>query len=457
MKKTMIVLIAFVLTIALTACGGEERTDLNFYVWGDATEISWYEHIARNFEAEHGTVVNVIPSTGDYYENLNIYLGSRTDAPDIYFTEQGEILSQIYSNQILDLSTYISSGELDVVTEENPNGQIKLWDINDAYRYDGLNFGVGSYYAFIKDWSPDFMLWYNKDHIDTYNQENGYTENDSEYMNYPSATIPLAWSEFLDMSHKLTQTEDGVITRYGTMLDRVPWKHLMEWIQMGDASTFVDGKYFNSNSQSVIDAFTYFAKLQVGSQSSSPIIGPTGIGSGEAFANGNLSFAWFGSWAYSNYHFDTASFEIGIAPPPIPDKQNISETDNYGVSSGMIALAINNNTPLKEEAVKFLNYYMTEGSKYFATKGFNIPGNQLIAESNYYKLSDDRFVQDMNNYFLDFALNYTHALDYNKYLSQIAVENQIAKHYSTWVNNYDFETIQEMLEDIERDIRNEID
>ncbi len=457
MKRILTICLIMLLSVTILSCTQADRTDLNFYVWGDATEVSWYEHIARNFENEYGIVVNVIPSTGDYYENLSIYLGSRTDAPDIYFTEQGEILSQIYSDQILNLSTYIESGELDVLSDQNVDGDIKLWDINDAYRYDGENFGQGSYYAFIKDWSPDFMLWYNKNHIDTYNQENGYTELDLEYMHYPSATIPLTWSEFMDMSSKLTQIEDGVITRYGTMLDRVPWKHLMEWIQMGDTSTFIDGKYFNSQDQAVVDAFTYFAKLQVGDDASSPIIGPTGIGSGEAFANGNLSFAWFGSWAYSNYHFDSASFEIGIAPPPIPDKENVTEADNYGVSSGMIALAINNHTPLKEEAVKFLNYYMTEGSKYFATKGFNIPGNQAVAESNYYKLSDNRFVQDMNNYFLDFALNYTHSLDYNKYLSQIAIENQIAKHYSTWVNNFDFSALDDMLVDIERDIRNEID
>lgn len=457
MKRMIITALLVMLSITFIACEKDNRTDLNFYVWGDATEVSWYEHIARDFEEETQIVVNVIPSTGDYYENLNIYLGSRTDAPDIYFTEQGEILSQIYADQILNLTPYIESGELDVVTDTNPDGEIKLWDINDAYKYDGSWFGQGDYYAFIKDWSPDFMLWYNKDHIDQYNESLGYTENDEEYMEYPSATVPLTWSEFLDMSKKLTIIDDGVITRYGTMLDRVPWKHLMEFIQMGGSNTFIDGKYFNYQDEKVIEAFTYFAKLQVGEDASSPIIGPTGIGSGEAFANGNLSFAWFGSWAYANFHFESASFEIGIAPPPIPDKENVTEADNYGVSSGMIALAINKNTPLKEEAIQFLNYYMTEGSKYFATKGFNIPGNQAVAESNYYLLSDDRFIQDMNNYFLNYALNYTHALNYNQYLSQIAIENQIAKHYSTWVNNYDFSKLEDMLEDIAEDIRNEID
>lgn len=457
MKKILLASLLFFAVLTLAGCNKETRTDLNFYVWGDATEVSWYEHIARNFETETGIVVNVIPSTGDYYENLNIYLGSRNDAPDIFFTEQGEILSQLAADQLLDLSPYIADGSLDVVTDQNPDGSIQLWDINDAYRYDGSWFGTGDYYAFIKDWTPDFMLWYNKDHIDQYNQSNEFKPGDDGYMNYPDPEIPLTWSEFLDMSHKLTVEEDGVITRYGTMIDRVPWKHVMEWIQMSGATTFIDGKYFNYQDQGVIDAFTYLAQMQVGDLKSSPVIGPSGIGSGEAFANGNLSFAWFGSWAYANYHFDNVAFDIGIAPPPIPDKDHVTANDRYGVSAGMIALAINKQSPLKDKAVQFLNYYMTEGDKYFATKGFNIPGNQAIAESNYYLLSDDSFVQQMNQYFLDFALHYTHAIEYNRYLSQIMIENQIGEHYSTWVNNYDFNTIPEMLAGIANDIRNEID
>lgn len=246
--------------------------------------------------------------------------------------------------------------------------------------------------------------------------------------------------------------------RYGTMLDRVPWKHLMEWIQMTGTETFIDGKYFNADAEGVEEAFQYFAALQKGPKASAPVIGPTGIGSGEAFANGDLSFAWFGSWAYSAYHFDNVGFELGIAPPPVPSNgEPLTEDDCYGVAAGMIALAINKNTPLVDEAVQFLNFYMTNGSEYMAEKGFNIPGNLKVARSDAYLQSDRAFIEYMNNYFLEFAMNHTHPLKYNQYISQLTVENQMSKHFSTWINNYDPDTLDDMLESLEEDIRNEID
>jgi multiple sugar transport system substrate-binding protein len=458
MKRLYLVLIVLTTIVLMTACRKEEDRDyVNFYVWGDSVEVAAYERIARNFTNETGITVEVIPSTGDYYENLNIYLGSTRNAPDLFFTEQGEVLSQLATDRILNLSPYIDDGTIDIRSAANPDGKIELWDINDAYRYDGTSFGSGDMYALIKDWSPDFMMWYNKNHIDEYNQTNGFSEEDNDFMHDPDPDIPLTWDMFMDMSRKLIIKDGNEIVRYGTMIDRVPWKHLFQWIQQGGSTAFVDGKYFNADDPAVHDAFRYFSELQAGTNRSAPIIGPTGIGSGEAFANGNLSFAWFGSWAYSAFNFGNASFEIGIAPPPVPDPgRPLLESDNYGVSSGMIALAVNKETPVKDEALTFLNYYLAEGSKYMAQQGFNIPGNKKIAESDDYLVSNDPFLAHMNAYFLDFAKNYTHPVAYNEYISQIVIETKIANNFSTWINNYQPDTLDTLLENIEADIRNEI-
>lgn len=456
MKRIISIYVIIFLVIVLIACQKDDRKHLNFYVWGDSVEVSWYERIAQSFYDETHIEVRILPSTGNYYENLNIYLGSRKNAPDIFFTEQGEILSQLSTGRILNLSPYIQSKALDVESVNNPNGQIKLWNMNDAYRFDGESFGVGDYYALIKDWSPDFMMWYNKDHIDFYNSSNGYNESDVEFMHYPSETIPLSWNDFMDMSHKLTQKNGNTVTRYGTMLDRVPWKHLFQMIQAGGDTPFIEGKYFNYQSDAVKEAFTYFSELQSGPKASAPTIGPSGIGSGEAFANGNLSFAWFGSWAYSAFSFDNVSFNLGIAPPPVPDKMNLTAQDNYGVAAGMIALGINQSSPLKDQAVQFLNYYMTKGQEFMAERGFNIPGNMKVAESDLYLNPEDAFLKYMNNYFFNYAIHYTYPLILNNYISQIAIETQIAKNFDTFISNYNINQINQLLANIESDIRNEI-
>ena len=172
--------------IALVSCGNETKRDhLIFYVWGDNSELASYEKIAKDYESETGTKVEVQLATGNYYDNLNISFSSKDQAPDIFFTESGEFLSHLASNKIMNLEPYIESGALDVKTNSNIDGEIELWDVNSAYQYDGENVGNGDYYALIKDWSPDFVMWYNKAHIDEYNLENNLKKGDEGYMEYP--------------------------------------------------------------------------------------------------------------------------------------------------------------------------------------------------------------------------------------------------------------------------------
>lgn len=446
--------------LTMTSCGGQtqqKRDHLIFYVWGDSTELSCYEKIAADYEKETGVKVEVQAPTGDYYDNLNISFSTPSQTPDIFFTESGEFLSHLASKKIMNLTPYIESGKLDIKSDTNTDGKIELWSVNDAYKYDGNEVGKGDYYALIKDWSPDFVMWYNKDHIDEYNTKNGFKEGDEGFMNYPSETVPMTWDEFLDMSYKLT-IKNGTQVRYGTMLDRVPYKHLMEWIQMTGSSTWTgDNKYFNNTDENVYKAFKFFIDLQVGDKASSPVVGPTGVGSGEAFANGSISFAFFGNWAYSTYHWDDVSFDIGYCPSPVPAKSSaLTEQDTYAGSCGMISLGVYKNTTRPDDAIDFLNYYMTKGNEYMATKGFNIPGNKLVANSDTFKNPEDYTLASINQYFLNIANNYTHPIVYNKYVGQSTFESIVGKYMSSYLNNPSGSTIQQLLDNIASDVNKEL-
>ncbi|MGM9873576.1 MAG: extracellular solute-binding protein [Bacilli bacterium] len=449
-RKTSLALLPLLL---LTGCKSQSSRDyIVFYVWGDTVELSLYERIARNFTNETGIKVQVQAPASDYYNNLNISFSSKNNAPDIFFTESGEFNGHISSRKLLNLTPYIESGDLDVKTTSNSNGEIELWDINDSYRYDGSNYGVGDYYALIKDWSTDFVVWYNKSHIDEYNLENDLEEGDDGFMEYPSETIPMSWDEFLDMSYKLRKTN-----RYGTMLDRVPYKHVFEWIQMSGSSPWIDGTYFNSGDPNVYKAFEFFQNLQVGSKASSPLATETtAISSGNAFANGNLSFAFFGNWAYTAYNWDSVDFEIGLCPPPV-NKSKPKQSDTYAASASMVALGIYKDSSHVDDAIEFLNYYMTKGQKTMASKGFNIPGNKKVASSSDFLTSEDALLAKINNYFYNIANNYSHSLEFNRYIPQESVEAIIQKHLSVHFNNPTQLTLQEVLNNIASDIRKEID
>lgn len=456
MRRSIKFLFPAIITLsALAGCKNNAKRDaLIFYVWGDDTEIACYEKIAADFTRETEIKVKVQPATGSYYDNLNIKFSSKNNAPDIFFTESGQLPAHLASKKLLNLQPYIDDGSLDVKTEANPTGEIELWDVNDAYRYNGREIGTGNYYALIKDWSPDFVLWYNKNHIDQYNAEHNYTSGDEGFMNYPSKTVPMTWDEFLDMSYKLKKG-----TRYGTMLDRVPFKHLMEWIQMTGSSTWTgDNKYFNNQDPNVLKAFQFFTDLQIGSKASSPIIGPTGVGSGESFANGNLSFCFFGSWAYSTYNWDSVGFEFDCCPAPVPAKETaLTSDDCYAGSCGMISLAIYKDSTLKSNAVEFLNYYMTKGNKYMAKKGFNIPGNKAVANSDDFKYPEDSKLASINQYFLDVAQNYTHPIVYNKYYDQEAFEDICGNYMSDYLSNPTGSTLQSVLNSIAAELKRNID
>ncbi len=432
---------------------GSESKAVSFYVWGDVNEIQNYEKIASDYKKETGKEVKIVVSTGSYYDNLNVFLGSKKSAPDIFFTESGEFASHIASRKLLDLTTYIESGKLDVKTESNTDGSIELWDINNAYKYDGKNYGQGDYYALIKDWSPDFALWYNKSHFDEYNEEHGYKKGDAGFLDYPSETVPMSWDEFYDLSYKLIGDRKN-----GTMLDRVPYKHLMEWIQMTGSSTWTnDGKEFNYTDAGVKKAFEFMTNLQIGEKKSAPKIGPTAQSSGDLFKNDSLTFCFYGNWAYSNFGWDTLSFDFGLTPPPVPSKDRaLKESDTYATSCGMIGLAVYNNSPVKDDAVEFLNYYMTKGQEYMAKKSFNIPGNKIVTESDSFLNNEDANLNYINSFFINLATKYTHEIDYNKYISQAVFEDTLGKYYQPYLENPTGKNLDDVLKSTHDDLLKEI-
>ena len=455
--------------ICLSGCRNkknEKRGYVLFNVWGSAEEVSYYEEIAENFMEETGIKVTVKPSTSSYYNELNIALSSPSTAPDIFWTESGQFTAQLATGKLLNLSPYLEDGTIDIQTENNPEGKLVLWDNNSIYQYDGEKYGEGDYYALIKDWTADFVLWYNKSIIDDYNDMYGYEEDDDEYIYMPKkGEAPLSWAQFLDYSYRLnnySNKKTGVTVTSGTMLDRVPYKHVFEWIQMTGSSVWDEsGKYLNWEDKNVQKAFQFFVDLQVGDKKSSPLCTVnSAIESGDAFASKKIPFCFFGNWAYTSYNWadyfntDVDNPEIGYTYPPVPDA-NPDETDIKASCASAVGLAVYNKSTMKTEAVKFLNYYMTEGQKILADKGFNVPGNKLVAE-NEFQSSSDEFTSQLNEFFFDLADNYTETITYNEYVPQETVEEKMGKYFTTYLNDPSSSTLVDVLFNIYNELRLEV-
>ena len=283
----------------------------------------------------------------------------------------------------------------------------------------------GKLYGVIKDLSPDFMLVYNKDHIDEYNRA-----NPDMPIEYPSETVPMTWYEYLDLARKMTIKNGDDYTRYGTLIDYVPIKHLSEWVQQTGSSLYNEDMTGLNIVNGEIDpkmkeAFQFLYDLQVsrdGYDAPGKYMATSLINSGDLFNTGNIFSVWYGRWAIPSYKWDLENMNIGFAPPPVPERVYGDERDNYGITSGMISYAMSSRTTKKDKCYRFIEYCMTDGGKIMADIGMNVPGNKTIAKNEFINVENEK-IQKINRYFVDYLEKYTHPIINSPYISATKFDN----------------------------------
>lgn len=426
---------------------GDGDVELTYYVWGNNTEVNAIQDVIDEFEAINPNIrINIERAGDNYFFDLKMKFASK-NGPDIFLMDPGEIMPFLEEDFILPLDDYIN--ESDVLSLDD------LWDVNDGYRYDGTSLGQGQLYALIKDWTPDFMLIYNKNHVDSYRQTH---PNAFPYLEQEQ---PMTWTQFKEFSEALTIGSGTTITRYGTTLDFVPYKHLYEWIQMSGDSMFIDQQTkFNKNAQGVRDAFEFFLSLQEGPNAPAPYKGSTSLAvGGERFTLGNVSSVFLGRWAFVAYNWYNVNFEIGILPPPVPDnriKDNQGRYIPYAGVSGMIANCINADSKHPEEAYKFIEFYQTVGMERLAELGYNIPGNKTIAYDIFMSVEDEK-IRSINEIFLNAATTYSYPIQYNPHISTTSIERIISNKVSLYFERREgITSLDALLNAIEKDLNDEI-
>lgn len=410
-----------------------DPVELTYYVFGNDTEVQVFKDIISGFEKKYSNItVNLERSTGDYYGMLKTKFAGQNE-PDMFLMESGEIAPFVKDDLLLPMDDYISSGT-DLKLSD-------LWDVNDIYRYNGSEFGEGKLYALIKDWSPDYMMLYNKKQFDEAN------------IPYPSATEPLSWDEFMTIAKKLTiRDASGNIKRYGTLMDTNPFKHLYEYVAMTGGSMFSsDFKSSNLTDSKIRPAFDYFVNLQSGDDAPAKYAtGSSQSVGGDMFAQGNVSVLWMGRWGFYAYNLDKVNFDIGVAPPPVMNKGD----KPLALSTGMVANSISANTDYPDEAYKFLEYFMTEGMDIVSNIGFNIPGNKTVASSKFLNVSDKN-VNELNQYFVNAAQSYTQPVKYNPNISETRFETIMSKEFTLVYENK--QTLDQALKNAQDQINDVID
>ena len=427
---------------ALTACGGEggsqrdRKGGLKVLTYLTSADSVAYNTVLNKVLADFNKIIEPegykieTETPGDsYYTSLANKFSSR-NAPDIFMMEEGSFNG--FSDLLQPLDDYLNSS---TVLHKSD-----LWDINDFYKNKD-----GKLTCLIKDFSPDFMLIYNKTVLDAYNA----SHPDKQFT--VSETEPMSWAEYYEMCSTI-QKAQGL--EYGSSLGFEGVKHLHELVQSTGVSMYKDNDtYVNISDPNVQAAFKIFCALQKDKATEFPEYyalnafkndegkqegkAPGSYTSGsqtseqQLFIQGRCFSIFNGLYAFASYDFyGINNFEYGIAPHPVMNKSQGA----FGTTSAMVSHAISKSSKYKDIAWRFLEYYQTTGIEQFAKIAYNIPGNKTIAGSDNFLKNENPKVEKLANYFYNFVNS--GACTWTRYNSKISYDvvqtnfnSQLAKYY----------------------------
>ena len=454
MKKILLILCTLILSLGLFACDGDDnggglrgqtgrKKTLTYLVSAESTAYKTIlDQLLKEFNesiADEGyEIVAEVPG-GEYYQSLGNKFAANK-APDIFMMEIGYF--NAYKPYMAPLNNYIQNSSTLSAND--------LWDLNDNYKDNG------EYKALIKDFSPDFMLIYNKTMLNNYNLAN---PNDQITI---SETDPLSWKEFYEIASKI---QNSMNVQYGTSLGFEGEKHLHQMVQSTGSSMYTsDYKALNVSDSKLKEAFKYFCALQKDNATEFPEYlalnhsssnkAPASFTSGsntseqELFKQQRCFSIFNGLYSFAAYDFYNTSFEVGIAPSPV-----LNESDEaYSTTSAMVAHGISKNSRYKDVAWRWLEFYQTEGLKRFATIAFNIPGNKTVAGSDAFLANSNEKVSYMTNYFYNYVNNgYVYPTQYNPNVSFSRIKTCFTTHMAKY---YDGQlSFDDLLNEINKSIK----
>ena len=454
MKKLVLIICTFILSLCLVACGGDNgdgglrgqtgrKKTLTYLVSAESTAYKTIlDQLLKEFNesiADEGYEIIAEVPGGEYYQSLGNKFAANK-APDVFMMELGYF--NAYKPYMASLNGYLDKSESLSVND--------LWDLNNHYKDNG------EYKALIKDFSPDFMLIYNKTMLNSYNEAN---PDDQITI---SETEPLTWKEFYEIASKI---QNKMNVQYGTSIGFEAEKHLHQMVQSTGSSMYTsDYKALNLNDNNVKEAFKFFSALQKDNATEFPEYialnhnaskkAPASYTSGsntseqELFKQQRCFSIFNGLYSFAAYDFYNASFEVGIAPSPVMDENN----KGYSTTSAMVAHGISKNSRYKDIAWRWLEFYQTEGLKRFAAIAFNIPGNKTVAGSDAFLKNSNEKVSYMTNYFYNYVNSgYVYPTQYNPNVSFSRIKTCFTTHMSKY---YDGQlTFDALLNEINKSVK----
>lgn len=369
MKKFLKRALATALTVtafALTACtgsggnsgdgtfdDGDGKKIVSVYTFNDKkTNDELNAAIENDFYKKYPDIkIKTRISTDNFYTNLLNDFEGRTEA-DVFNMEPGEIYSFLRSDYLEPLDKYFSTSSISLEND--------IWSINkDAYAYDKATttFGTGSTYAVMKDWTTDSMLLYNRSMLTEKQLQMIEGDEDGD-----GVADPLTFDEFEQLCDELLVKSGKDITRYSFLPGLAEAKVLEQFITNAGLCWYKDDYSANFSDPAVKEVVEYYYGILAKNE-----VYETGSTFYPLFASGNCAMIMGGLYCIDSYGL--SNMDLGVAYPPVKEKGMQSKP----YTTGCVGFSISSRSKVKEEAFKFIEWYLEYYGKKNAETCNNFP------------------------------------------------------------------------------------
>lgn len=348
----IVLLVAVMLTATLVSASCKGSKEATITLMRDAAEMP--DTVIDAFEAANpGIKVNVVEN--DPAKLMSMVASG--NPPDIF--RINAIGSPYWANKglLTDITPYLEKSiEMD-----------DLFLVNDMFRWDGKTQGQGPYYGIVKDWSLDYMYYYNKDAL----KEAGIPE--------PSDDVPLAFEEFTNMINKVVVYKDGKVERYGFGFTDDEFNGYFMYLLASKGKTLFkdEGTKLNIDDPDVYALFKWwFDEAKVYHAMHNPL-DPAPDWDGPLVQVGRVAIMWDGYWfgPIINEGGTIAPESFGFAPAAIYGDKRVNATG--GGTGYVISKGVKN----FDAVWKFYEYYMLGDEAIARAKtGWGIPARKSLLQ-----------------------------------------------------------------------------
>jgi multiple sugar transport system substrate-binding protein len=324
------------------ADSSDEKVSITYGLW-DSNQAKLIQQLADSFEAETGIHVEIQVNGWDDYWTALEAAATGGSLPDTFWMHSNNIYYYAANDQLMDLTDYINNSA-DINLENYPSGLNQIYSLN------------GKQYAIPKDYDT-IGLWYNK------------TMFDEAGVSYPDDT--WTWDDLKEAADKLTKS-DG--SQYGFLAALHNQEGYYNFVYQNGGTIVTADKKSGYDDPKTVEAMEYYFDFV--REGLSPAI-TADAERAEAFQNGLVAMAMFGSWNLSGFatnEYIAQNCDVAV----LPKSNDGGQASIFNGLGNCIAV----NTQHPDESWQWITYLSNEaGQKKQAELGIAISAFNGTAEA----------------------------------------------------------------------------